>query len=130
MFLILNAAAGITGTFATEILPTLNNGLFFDVRYEENAVSLVVAMPGDFNADGTVDAADYAVWRKTDGSQQGYDNWRANFGATADGAAAVARSGATGSASANAAIPEPATLWLAMACIAVFLQLRHSKCAH
>ncbi|HEY3393268.1 MAG TPA: hypothetical protein VGK58_11215, partial [Lacipirellulaceae bacterium] len=73
MFLILSAAGGITGTFATEILPTLNNGLFFDVRYDQSAVSLLVALTGDFNADGTVDATDYAVWRKTDGSQQGYD---------------------------------------------------------
>ena len=27
-----------------------------------------VPIPGDFNHDGTVDAADYVVWRKTDGT--------------------------------------------------------------
>ena len=38
-------------------------------------------IPGDFNHDGTVDAADYVVWRKTDGDDQpGYNTWRANFG--------------------------------------------------
>ncbi len=40
----------------------------------------------DYNGDGTVDAADYVVWRKTGiNGQQGYDDWRANFGATEPG---------------------------------------------
>ena len=29
---------------------------------------------GDFNGDGAIDAADYVVLRKTDGSQAGYDS--------------------------------------------------------
>jgi endo-1,4-beta-xylanase len=41
-------------------------------------------LPGDYNADGVVDAADYNVWRKYDiNGQQGYDDWRMNFGQTA-----------------------------------------------
>jgi polyhydroxybutyrate depolymerase len=50
---------------------------------------LPVVMPelkGDFNRNGTVDAADYVVWRKglgTDFIQDDYDVWRANFGPTA-----------------------------------------------
>lgn len=60
-----------------------------------------VGTPGDYNSDGSVDAADYVVWRKTLGSttdlradgsgltpgvpngvvdQYDYDFWRANFG--------------------------------------------------
>jgi hypothetical protein len=39
-------------------------------------------LPGDYNNNGTVDAADYVIWRKTDTSQQGYTDWRTNFGAT------------------------------------------------
>jgi hypothetical protein len=36
---------------------------------------------GDFNTDGTVDAADYVVWRKSfSGDQAMYGAWRANFG--------------------------------------------------
>ena len=31
-------------------------------------------IPGDFNDDGTVDAADYVVWRKNDGTQAGYNS--------------------------------------------------------
>jgi subtilisin family serine protease len=41
-----------------------------------------LSAPGDFNGDGSVNAADYVVWRKTDGSPEGYDEWRANFGNT------------------------------------------------
>ena len=58
---------------------------------------------GDFNEDGSVDASDYIVWRKTDGSQAGYDAWRADFGKTAVGAAAS-------SIQAGAAVPEPSTV--------------------
>jgi low density lipoprotein receptor-related protein 5/6 len=47
---------------------------------------VVEAQAGDFNGDGSVDAADYVVWRKQDGSPEGYDTWRENFGATAAGA--------------------------------------------
>jgi hypothetical protein len=44
--------------------------------------SAVAQLPGDFNNDGDVDAADYIVWRKNDGTEVGYDSWRANFGRT------------------------------------------------
>ena len=40
------------------------------------AIVIVPTLPGDFNDDGTVDAADYVVWRKTDGTQAGYNTWR------------------------------------------------------
>jgi hypothetical protein len=66
-------------------------------------VSLVPeGLPGDFNNDGTVDAADYVVWRKNDSSQEGYDQWRTNFGRTSGGPAA---------GGANAA-PEPSAVAL------------------
>jgi hypothetical protein len=64
--------------------------------------------PGNFNGDGTVDAADYVTWRKGLGTTympDDYDDWRANFGAQSGGgtAANVAR-----------AVPEPGGLMLAM----------------
>jgi WD40 repeat protein len=77
-------------------------------------VSRNLSTDGDFNADGTVDAADYIVWRNglgTTYSQTDYDAWRANFGRPAAGAAAVAL-GASSPSSAgttNPAVPEPAT---------------------
>lgn len=39
------------------------------------------ALPGDFNLDGLVDAADYVAWRKTLNGANSYATWRENFGA-------------------------------------------------
>jgi PEP-CTERM motif len=75
------------------------------------------ALAGDYNANGTVDAADYTVWRDlapgpgillndaTPGtvSAADYDVWRAHFGQTA---------GSASGASATTAVPEPSTLLL------------------
>jgi hypothetical protein len=60
--------------------------------------SVDIGLPGDFNNDGKVDAADYVVWRKTDGTQPGYAEWRTNFGRTAE----------PPGLGQNAAVPEPA----------------------
>lgn len=84
-------------------------------------------LPGDFNDDGLVDAADYSVWRDNVGQPAGalandvdgvlaggvigpaqYDRWAANYGASAESPAA--------------AVPEPAAAALAAltaACVAV-----------
>jgi hypothetical protein len=55
-------------------------------------------LDGDFNGDGRVNAADYVVWRKTDGSPAGYQTWRTNFGRQQ-----------AGSGLSLAAVPEPGT---------------------
>ena len=97
-----------------------------------NALQIVAAaapgVSGDYNADGTVDAADYVIWRKNEGTTtplpndphggtigpDQYNTWRANFGMM-NGA------GSGGSA----AVPEPATLVVALAgAIALFLLSR------
>jgi hypothetical protein len=74
--------------------------------------------PGDYNADGTVDAADYVVWRKAvgqtstffngaDGDGSGavndrdYDIWRAAFGGSAESELSLVP-----------AVPEPQAVWL------------------
>jgi T5SS/PEP-CTERM-associated repeat protein len=69
--------------------------------FDPDQIVLSAFLPGDYNGDGTVNAADYVVWRKNDGTQAGYDTWRANFGRTA---------GSGLGANANAGVPEPATL--------------------
>jgi hypothetical protein len=58
---------------------------------------------GDYNNDYVVDAADYVVWRKTDGTPGNYDTWQANFGPAAGARATI------GSAAINW-VPEPATI--------------------
>lgn len=80
----------------------------------------VAGVAGDYNSDGTVNAADYTIWRDhlnqnfqldneggiTPGvvNQADYDFWKSRFGATSG-------SGSVGSA----AVPEPATLALVFA---------------
>lgn len=68
------------------------------------------ALPGDYNGDGSVDAADYVVWPKTGvNGQAGYNTWRANFGNVLPpgaGSGAVAEQGA-GSGGTNTALAEP-----------------------
>jgi probable HAF family extracellular repeat protein len=53
-------------------------------------------LPGDFNHDGTVDAADYVVWRNNPtsfgGDPAGYIRWRAKFGQTSGSGAALSPS--------------------------------------
>jgi hypothetical protein len=61
----------------------------------------IQGIPGDFNNDGSVDAADYVVWRKTGNLPADYNLWRTNFGRT---------SGAGSGASGPGAVPEPGTV--------------------
>jgi len=79
-------------------------------------------LPGDFNGDDIVDAADYVVWRKNFGTQTSYDVWRAHFGQTA---------GSGSSTVANTTVPEPTTLvMLIVATVGIRLRRRHiaSEC--
>jgi hypothetical protein len=108
-FTVLSTNVGnIGGQFDTEVFPIFG-GLTFDLVYNPKSVALhVVAasvLPGDLNENGVVDAADYVVWRKADGTQDGYNAWRANFGRTAGSGAAV-------SDRVQTAVPEPVTLLL------------------
>jgi T5SS/PEP-CTERM-associated repeat protein len=82
-------------------------------------------LPGDYNHNGVVDAADYVVWRDmlsqsgpglaADGNGNGvidagdYDVWRAHFGQTTGSGSGVT-AGLPGSV--DAAVPEPASLAL------------------
>jgi autotransporter-associated beta strand protein len=73
-----------TGTFV-EALPSFGN-LTLDVTYDAQnvLVEVVPILPGDFNADGAVNAADYIVLRKGGSgfTQSDYDDWRRHFGET------------------------------------------------
>ncbi len=70
--------------------------------------------PGDFNADGLVDASDYTVWRDGFGTlydEADYADWKANFGAGGGGSA--------GASPSHLAVPEPA--WAALLLVGVAL---------
>ena len=110
----------LSGKFASINLPALGSGLAWNTSqlYTTGILSVVAAsVTGDYNNNGVVDAADYVMWRKNQGTTNmlpndpiggtigtaQYNNWRAHFGQTAgSGAGTVA----------NAAVPEPATTTL------------------
>jgi hypothetical protein len=80
---------------------------------EVTLLALSASIAGDFNQDGTVDAADYVVWRNglgTTYTQADYDVWRANFGAGSAGIAAGGGAGVASTEPLSVAVPEPATL--------------------
>jgi len=71
-------------------------------------------LPGDFNVDGVVDAADYVVWRKLMQDLPQYVAWKANFGRSLNPAAAFAQG----------RVPEPASLVLISLAILVVSTIR------
>jgi hypothetical protein len=98
-----------------------------------------VVTPGnsaDFNGNGTIDAADYVVWRnntplmggatQSQGDANGdgnvddldYELWRAGFGSNVPG----------GGLGAAAAVPEPASLALALVAMVALRALRGHRC--
>ncbi|HEY3395676.1 MAG TPA: hypothetical protein VGK58_23440, partial [Lacipirellulaceae bacterium] len=109
--------SGVSGPDAIEVL--LNDDGFHVLYATGNkeiyyaTQSTASGLDGDYTGDGIVDAADFVAWRKGMNAQYSEDNynaWRTNFGLTT-GAGAAAGS----LTSAGAAIPEPATLLLAVA---------------
>jgi hypothetical protein len=102
----LGIAVNANGTPAVEFTYTLADETLITgiVRYETIPLP---PLSGDYNNDSVVDAADYVVWRKTNvGGQQGYSDWRTNFGRTA-------ATGRTAQVVA-AAVPEPSQVVLAI----------------
>lgn len=96
--------------------------------WEIDVVAPAAQVVGDYNGDGSVDIADYTVWRNTlgtavtagagaDGNSNGvidaddYSVWKLYFGASDGSPAAVAA----------AAVPEPATYYLAVTLTAAIL---------
>jgi hypothetical protein len=90
---------------------------FPDVQLLEAAT-----LPGDYNADGFVNAADYVLWRDNPGAfggdPAGYNTWRTNFHRTAG----------AGSALGQAPTPEPATLLLLLMLLTAPWMLRRRRC--
>ena len=86
-------------------------------RYERSTEPIAGTLPGDYNEDGTVNAADYTVWRDNlgapagtlandvDGGDIGQPQlltWQSNFGATAAAASTLR----------HTEVPEPTSAWL------------------
>lgn len=123
----------LIGTFDALDLPMLTAGLMWNSAQLYTTGVLSVALAGDYNFDGTVDAADYVVWHKTlgqmdtalaaDGNLNGqidpgdYAVWRANFGQSIGPGSGA---GSTGDSLSDATVPEPNSLvTLALSLIAI-----------
>ena len=81
-------------------------------------VASIPELPGDFNHDGTVDSADYVVWRKNPGgiyTPDDYNTWRAHFGQTFSFGSGAAVPSAE---PLSPAVPEPATVFLLLSAAA------------
>jgi hypothetical protein len=120
------------GTYMSQftISPKSTNPTPFTLNLPTITINLTgrVHIPGDFNFDGYVDAADYVVWRKglgTTYTQSDFDVWRANFGRAVPGAGAGAGVGDSGDAS--TAVPEPSAILLAILGLLAALRQRVSR---
>ncbi len=133
-------ADNIIGAFDSILLPLVPQDLEVGILYGPTGVMLEIKLietsldlPGDYNNDGFVDAADYTVWRNKLGSvtslpnddtpgvgQDDYTRWKANFGQ-------VAGSGAGSIAPPYSATPEPSTPLLALSGLAILLNLRATR---
>jgi hypothetical protein len=91
-----------------------------DLGFQAYVLAAPAGLLGDFNSDGKVDAGDYVTWRKNNNTSNSlandnglgvpvgtahYNLWRANFG----------KPPGSGSSLEGAAVPDPATLPLAIA---------------
>jgi hypothetical protein len=115
------------GQFEQLILPTLSGLLDWDVSqlYTSGVLSVVAGLPGDYNSDGLVNAADYTVWRDNVGNAAGslpndpdggtigpaqYATWVANYGRA--------------NSESSTAIPEPSGAVLLMVGATIIASLR------
>jgi hypothetical protein len=110
------SGGSLSGTFAQLSLPPLASGLKWDASqlYMTGVISVAAGIPGDYNQNGVVDAADYTVWR--DGLGSTYtpaddDVWKQHFGAHAGSSAA-------------AAVPEPTSSILLIVAVVLLASVK------
>ncbi len=117
MFTLVTAGSSVVGEFDNFLLPA---GYTWSVTYNTTNVVLAVtglrlSLSGDYNGDGSVDAADYTLWRDSlgsvgsnlpaDGNSNGsidagdYTVWKMGFG-----------QGVGAGSAASSAVPEPTAL--------------------
>jgi hypothetical protein len=116
----------VTGVVYATGLPAPNDVGIHPVATHVAGVLTIINPAADYNRNGLVDAADYVLWRNTegqaganlvaDGNDNGmvepsdYNLWRSQFGQSAPGGA---------SSSLTAAAPEPASILMVIMLVAV-----------
>jgi len=119
----LNISTGGTGSFQVNYGP----GSPFNPNHVvlSNFTGMATALLGDYNQNGTVDAADFVLWRDNLGSgtslpnddtpgvgPDDYTRWRANFGRMAGGTGFASAGAGTASDVQSSSVPEPASVVL------------------
>ncbi len=132
-YTILDYAGALGGSFSNLTLGTQPAGFNYSLvnNVGNTSIDLSVApagVPGDYNDNGTVDAADYVLWRKGGTLQnevatigfatpEDYTEWRARFGNISG----------SGSGLGAAAVPEPTTIAMLMVCMAGLVAARRTR---
>ena len=112
---------GVNQTTPLTTLLTSGLGSTFAVNVPFQSILAVLVdaapnLPGDFDQNGVVDAADYVTWRQSVGTKyipSDYDLWRAHFGQT-DGVGATA----------NYMVPEPPLCIISLIAVAALCGFR------
>jgi hypothetical protein len=115
-YTLIDYAGTLNGSFGNLALGTVPAGFTYSLFNDtvSKTIQLEVTAPGDFNHDGTVDGADYVVWRKglnTKYTPADYDSWRGHFGQTY----------MPGSGTELSAVPEPGAWVLFLVCTVLAL---------
>jgi hypothetical protein len=126
----------LAGTFAALQLPAITGLTWNTSQLSSGIVSVAaVGIPGDYNNNGAVDAGDYVLWRKYQGTTHAlpndptggtigtaqYNAWRSNFGKPPGSGASLNGPGS--------AVPEPSTVRFAIisSLVALILRRRSQK---
>jgi hypothetical protein len=135
-----------SGTMASDAMNALFHALddgkaYFDIHsstYPDGEIrAFLVHVPGDYNDNGIVDAADYVLWRNTEGNigeglaadsnndnkidDDDYLAWRENFGSNRHDQHEHTHEHGAGSSS---SVPEPSTVLLGLLASLGFLKAR------
>jgi hypothetical protein len=130
------------GAFDSLSLPALGVNIVWDTAslYTLGQLQVVApGIPGDYNNDGKVDAADYVVFRKFEGTTTTlandpiggtigpahFDQWRGNFGATIG--AGTSSTFPTPPSALDSIVPEPTSLAFAITAIAALFSARYGS---
>jgi hypothetical protein len=128
----------VVGTFSSLQLPALAGNLSWNTSQLSTAgiLSVVAGVQGDYNQNGTVDAADYTEWRDNLGGDTSlpnddtagvdmddYDRWVTHFGEMAGSGSSTSLAPGE-SPGAKYAVPEPGALFLVLAAAVVLLPIR------
>jgi hypothetical protein len=131
-FTFLRAQQGLQGNFSEIVLSNFIGSGSWRIVSALDGLALNLFLAGDYNYDGRVDAADYVVWRKNEGTTNQlpndpiggvigpaqYNIWRAKYGQ-----ASSSGSGASLESSRNPPVPEPRTFLLVVVGITMTLAL-------